>query len=67
MWIRKSRGSEKVTGVHRTLWEAIEAVERDLIPKGGGELTIIGEDGRIRSIDTIAPCPDPFPVARHGH
>lgn len=67
MWVNKPSGSDEVTGVHRTLREAIEEVKWNLMAEGGGEVTIFGENGRIRSIDTIAPCTDPFPAARHGH
>lgn len=60
-WVSKRRGTEKVTGVHQTLQEAVEEVSWDLMAQGGGEVTIIGQDGRIRSIDTISPGNSPFP------
>jgi len=35
--------------------------------QGGGELSIKGRDGRIRSKDTIAPGNDPFPPRDTEH
>jgi hypothetical protein len=35
--------------------------------QGGGELTTMGRDGRIRSKDTIAPGNDPNPPKDQEH
>jgi hypothetical protein len=35
--------------------------------QGGGELTIIGRDGKIRSKDTIAPGNDPSKIRDTEH
>ena len=34
---------------------------------GGGELTTMGVDGRIRSKDTVAPGRDPYPPKDTEH
>jgi hypothetical protein len=38
-----------------------------LVNSGGGELTTMGLDGRIRSKDTIAPGRDPYPPVDSEH
>ncbi len=67
MWVNKRSNSEEVTGVHPTRRKAIEEVKWNLMAEGGGELTIIGEDGRIHSIDTISPGNSPSLPGRNGH
>jgi hypothetical protein len=44
-------GSSIVT--FRTQQEAEAAARQDLLSSGGGELAVKGEDGRIRSQDTV--------------
>ena len=45
-----------------------EAAARQMLRKsGGGELTTMGRDGKIRSKDTIAPARDPHPPTDTEH
>ncbi len=61
MWVNKRLDAGRATSVHYTQAEA-ERSARDMLRRtGGGELITKGEDGRIRSKDTIAPAPDPNP------
>jgi hypothetical protein len=41
------------SGPHRTQGEAQDAARTWLLGNGGGELVTLGEDGKIRSKDTI--------------
>lgn len=47
-----------VAGPHRTQLESITAARTWLLANGGGELVVLGEDGKIRQKDTIGR-PDP--------
>lgn len=51
-WVVKVAGSI-VSGPHRTQSEARDAARAWLLANGGGELVTVGEDGKIRSKDTI--------------
>jgi hypothetical protein len=51
-WAVKVSGSV-VSGPHRTQSEAQDGGRTWLLANGGGELVTQGEDGRIRSKDTI--------------
>jgi hypothetical protein len=57
-WACKSNDASFMN-VHQTQKEAIESARAALVAAGGGELTVMGRDGRIRSKDTIAPGHDP--------
>ena len=48
--------------MHATQKEAIDAARELLYKQGGGELSIHGEDGKIREKDTIAPENDPADI-----
>ncbi|MHA1158895.1 MAG: DUF2188 domain-containing protein, partial [Alphaproteobacteria bacterium] len=41
--------------------DAQRSARANLSNQGGGELTTMGRNGRIRSKDTVAPGNDPFP------
>ena len=56
-WSVKVHG-ERVAGPFRTQREAIDAARTWLLGNGGGELVVLGEDGKIRQKDTIGR-PDP--------
>lgn len=60
-WVNKRNNSDRASSVHSTQRDAERAARQMLRNEGGGELTIMGENGRIRSKDTIAPGNDPFP------
>ena len=66
-WSNKKDGSERASSLHRTQREAAEEAKRLIRQDGGGELKIKGEDGRIRSKDTIAPGHDPNPPKDTEH
>lgn len=54
-WVNKRNDANRASGLHQKQGDAaIEAAEM-LKHQGGGELTIIGRDHKIRSKDTIAP------------
>ena len=54
-WINKRNDSNRATSLHRTQKDAIESARWFLKIQGGGELTIKGVNGKIRSKQTIAP------------
>lgn len=66
-WANKRNDAERPASLHGTQREAIEAAREMLHKQGGGELTIKGVDGRIRSKDTIAPGNDPLPPRDTEH
>jgi hypothetical protein len=66
-WINKRNDAGRASSVHRTQKDAAQSGREMLKNQGGGELTIKGVDGRIRSKDTIAPGNDPFPPRDTEH
>lgn len=66
-WAEKRNDSGRAGGIYRTQEKAIDAARRSLKREGGGELVIIGRDGKIRSKDTIAPGRDPYPPRDREH
>lgn len=60
-WVQRRSGTDKVSSTHKTQKAAVEEAKTRLERSGGGELLIIGRDGKIRSKDTIAPGNDPNP------
>lgn len=60
-WVNKRNDAEKVSSAHDTQREAAAVAKEMLKNQGGGELTVKGMDGKIRSKDTIPPGNDPFP------
>lgn len=60
-WANKRHDADRTSSLHRTQAEAARAAREMLRKQGGGEVTTVGRDGRIRSKDTIAPGRDPFP------
>jgi uncharacterized protein DUF2188 len=60
-WANKRDGAARATSLHKTQRHAIGAARESLKTSGGGELKVKGEDGKIRSKDTIAPARDPYP------
>ena len=66
-WVNQRNDAERVSSVHSTQAHAIAAARQNLTNQGGGELTVMGLDGRIRSKDTIAPGNDPFPPRDREH
>lgn len=60
-WQNKKNSSEKATSLHDTQKEAKESATKNLKNQGGGELTTMGLDGKIKSKDTIGNGNDPNP------
>jgi hypothetical protein len=66
-WENKRNDADRASSVHLTQKEAIEAARSMLTNQGGGELTTMGVDGKIRSKDTIPPGNDPNPPKDKEH
>jgi hypothetical protein len=66
-WVNKRHHAEKASSVHRTQGAAESSAKEMLERQGGGELTVIGENKKIRSKDTIAPGRDPYPPKDTEH
>jgi hypothetical protein len=66
-WANKKVNATRATSLHKTQGAAEKAAKADLKKQGGGELIVKGENGRIRSKDTIAPGRDPFPPRDKEH
>jgi hypothetical protein len=66
-WVNKRNDSDRASSVHTTQRDAENAAKEMLRNQGGGELTTKGEDGRIRSKDTIKPASDPNPPKDKEH
>jgi hypothetical protein len=66
-WANKRHDAGKASSVHETQQAAIDAAEAMLRNQGGGELTVMARDRRIRSKDTIAPGHDPNPPRDTEH
>ena len=54
-WVNKRNDAGKASSVHDTQKGAEDAARDMLEKQGGGELTTMGRDGKIRSKDTISP------------
>jgi len=66
-WANKKDGNDRASSIHPTQHDAEDAARSDLKRSGGGELKVKGEDGKIRSKDTIPPGNDPFPPRDTEH
>ena len=66
-WVNKRNGADKASSVHKTQKDAIESARTMLENQGGGELTVKGKNGKIRSKDTIYPGNDPCPPKDKEH
>jgi hypothetical protein len=66
-WVNKRNDAERASSIHKKQGDA-ESTAKDMLRRqGGGELTIIGEDRKIRSKDTISPGNDPYPPKDKEH
>jgi hypothetical protein len=61
LWANKRNDADRASSLHKKQADAVEEAKMNLTNQGGGELTIVGRDRKIRSKDTIAPGNDPFP------
>lgn len=66
-WVNKRNDAGKASSLHPTQKGAEKAAREMLKNQGGGELTTKGENGKIRSKDTIAPAIDPNPPKDKEH
>lgn len=66
-WVNKRNDAERAGSVHDTQADAINSANRMLENAGGGELTIMGRDGKIRSKDTIGGGNDPASIRDREH
>ena len=66
-WANERNDADRASSLHDTQREAIDAARENLLNQGGGELTVQGLHGRIRSKDTIAPGNDPCPPRDTEH
>lgn len=66
-WENKRNSSDRASSIHDTQKGAIDAANEMLKNQGGGELTVKGMNGKIRSKDTIPPGNDPFPPKDKEH
>jgi hypothetical protein len=66
-WVNQRNDADRASSKHRTQAEAEAAAKAMLINQGGGELTLKGRNGLIRSKDTIAPGNDPNPPKDKEH
>ena len=66
-WVNKRNDASKASSRHKTQKEAEAAARKNLGNQGGGELTTMGRDGKIRSKDTISPGKDPNPPKDTEH
>lgn len=66
-WANKKDGADRASSTHQTQRDAIDAARDMLKNSGGGELKVKGEDGKIRSKDTIPPARDPNPPKDREH
>lgn len=66
-WVNKRNDASRASSLHSTQKEAEQAAREMLHNQGGGELTTMGLNGKIRSKDTIAPGNDPCPPKDKEH
>jgi len=66
-WANKRNDAGKPSSVHNTQQDAINSARTMLGNQGGGELTIVGRNRKIRSKDTIPPGNDPYPPKDTEH
>ncbi|MDO3383843.1 DUF2188 domain-containing protein [Gilvimarinus algae] len=66
-WVNKRNDAGKASSVHATQKAAESSARQMLTNQGGGELTTMGRNGRIRSKDTIGAGNDPVPPKDKEH
>ena len=66
-WANQKNDADRASSLHDTQADAIAAARGMLQNDGGGELTVMGKDGKIRSKDTIPPGNDPNPPRDREH
>lgn len=66
-WENKRNDASRASTLHDTQKDAVGAAKDMLKNQGGGELTIRGRNGAIRSKDTVPPGNDPCPPKDREH
>ena len=66
-WVNKRNDASRASSVHGTQKEAEQTAKEMLHRQGGGELSVHGQNGKIRSKDTIPPGNDPNPPKDREH
>ncbi len=66
-WVNKRNDSDRASSLHTTQKDAEDTAKTMTKNQGGGEVTIKGENGRIRSKDTVKPGKDPNPPKDKEH
>ena len=67
VWVNKRNDSDRASSLHTTQKDAETTAKEMTKNQGGGEVTVKGEKGRIRSKDTVKPAPDPNPPKDNEH
>lgn len=67
LWANKRNSASQPAQKFSRQSDAIAAARQNLINAGGGELTVKGRNGLIRSKDTIPPGNDPNPPKDREH
>lgn len=65
-WVDKRNDADRGF-LHDTQAAAIASAREKLVNAGGGELTVMGRDGRIRSKDSLGSGNDPNPPKDREH
>ena len=60
-WANLRHDRTRASSLHDTQADAIAAAKRMLTNQGGGELSIQGQDGKVRQKDTVGGGNDPNP------
>lgn len=66
-WANKRNDAGRASSVYNTQQDAENSAKKMLKNQGGGELTTMGKNGKIRSKDTVAPGNDPCPPKDTEH
>ena len=69
-WVNKRNDASRASRAssrHSTQAEAKQSTKAMLKNQGGGDITTMGRDGKIRSKDTIPPGNDPLPPRDREH
>ena len=66
-WVNKRNDSDRASSVHTTQKDAETTAKEMARNQGGGEVSIKGENGRIRDKDTVKPGNDPNPPRDKEH
>ena len=67
IWSNKRNDAGKASSIHNTQKDVTNLAKKMLKNQGGGELTIVGRNRKIRSKDTIPPGNDPCPPKDKEH